>query len=171
MNPETVLIAPMRAQPFHHGHEYYIHQLSEYGDDVVILLNRKVDNENPFSFFIRKKWIEAFVNNQKILNVVVAVRLKLPKEIEYPLQAKGSSFTVLTTSETDEMYQNLGFCTLNHHKVLLPRPKLDKLLPGSRLPISDTGRIIRARLRSRKSCTDLMQKSIEEEACNLINSI
>ncbi len=170
MGIRPVLLAPMRAQPLHFGHEYYIHQLSEMGERVIVLLNRKIDVNNPFSFLIRQKWIRGFATSHNLLNILVPDRLSLVREIEYPRQAACSRFIVLTTTETDDLYRGLGFATINHHSVRLPQPQNAESFPGFHLPIADTGRMIRERLRIHKTCAHLMSEVVEREAGSLIRA-
>lgn len=170
MSNTHILIAPMRVQPLHFGHEYYIRQLAETGDRVIILLNQKQDFDNPFSFVVRQKWIRDFLSDNNIKHVIVPERFSQKKEIEYPLHADNKHFTVVTTNETDDTYRELCFRTLNHHATQLAEPAGAALLPGYNIPIANTGRLIRDMLRRELPCHHLLSGNVEREARTLINS-
>lgn len=170
MSLAQVAIAPMRAQPFHFGHEYYLQQLSTGFKRVVVLLNRKQDFDNPFTLSQRRFWMMSYCELNSLTNVSIPERLELSKSEEYGYYG-GKSFVVITTNETEEMYSSIGFNTFNHHQKQLPVPANAESLPGYWWKQkSDAGRIIRSLLRKRITCSKFMSQTVELAAASIINS-
>ena len=61
-----------RFQPFHKGHLYLVKQSLKQVDSIVIAIGSANinDENNPFSFAERKKYIEASLNKHKLLNKI-----------------------------------------------------------------------------------------------------
>jgi hypothetical protein len=168
MNKYITVIAPMRAQPFHFGHQRYVSQLSYRFHKVLILLNRDNSFDDPFSFEIRKKWILNYCLSRGLSNVSVPERLECEQKHEYRLLG-GEDFLIITTNETNGHYADLGFCTLNHQNNPLPNPpKAEKFPDWCYSRTCDTGQIIRAKMRAGDSCKGLVSEEIELEALALI---
>lgn len=169
MKQHITAIAPMRAQPFHFGHQRFVSQLSREFHKVLILLNRDPGFEDPFPFKIRKRWISSYCLSQSLFNVSVPERLECGQKQEYCMLG-GKDFLIITTNETDSHYADLGFRTLNHHSNPLPNPpKIEEFPDWCHSRICDTGQIIRAKLRAGDSCEGLVSEEIEQEAFALIN--
>jgi len=169
MKQHITAIAPMRAQPFHFGHQRFVSQLSHEFHKVLILLNRDPGFDDPFSFKIRKKWILSHCLFRGLSNVSVPERLECEQKHEYRILG-GEDFLIITTNETDKHYSDLGFRTLNHHINPLPSPPKREEFPGwCQSRICDTGQTIRTKLRANDSCEGLVSKEIELEALVLIN--
>lgn len=168
------LAIPMRAQPFHFGHERYIKRLSLMCGRGVIFLNRKIDKNNPFPVKLRKKWIDNFLEKERVSNIIVANRIE-SSPIKHRLDEYGDFFhndiniVVVTTYETDEMYRIIGFKTFNHHdKSFCMWNSSEEGIFSQKL--DGYGRIIRKRLREGESCVGLISKDLELEARHFLKT-
>ncbi len=168
------LAIPMRAQPFHFGHERYIKRLSLICDRGVIFLNRKIDKNNPYPVSLRQKWIENFLAKENVSNIIVAERTILSSDTSRLDEYKNffhsdASIVIVTTYETDEMYKKMGFKTFNHHdKNFHLWDSSEENFFSNHL--DGYGRIIRNNFIEGKSCIGLISKEIESEAKHFLKS-
>ncbi len=168
MNISNIAV-PMRAQPFHWGHKLLLRRVNELYSYGVVFLHQEVDlTDNPFPFSWRYSWVESFLDQEPLSRVTVAWRSGSPvdKYSEYASHFGGKPFVVLTTPETDSLYRNLGFKTVEHHQ----RDR-DTIWGLQETPqkLDGFGRIIRQRLREGVDCAGYLDKKVYDEALKLIS--
>lgn len=161
------LIIPMRAQPFHFGHQRLLTRVSEICKRGAVFLNTEQDTQrNPFPFRLRKSWIESFLLVRGIVNLSVAERnlAMKPEEkhVEYRSYFGEEDFFVLTTNETEVLFGSLGFRTINHHDPVVTRV----FWSSEQEPhlLHNYGQIIRQRLLDGQSCSTFLDPIVEREA-------
>lgn len=64
-----------RFQPFHNGHKHLIKKALEHCEKVIIAIGsaNKNDSNNPFSYTIRKKFIQEFIKHEQITDRVAKI--------------------------------------------------------------------------------------------------
>jgi len=159
------LAIPMRAQPFHCGHERLLRQLSQICRYGVVFLNCAHDENNPFSFPLRKRWVAHFLRAEHLTNIIVVERrhdLAADRFREYTSYFPTDDIVVLSTNETDVDLMRKGFRTLNHHA-----PQIREYIwpeSTSAEELHGFGAIIRARLRKGLDCSRYLSPHVEREA-------
>ena len=134
---------PMRAQPPHYGHIRLIRRFRMLtSGNVVVFLCRDFDQEeNPFTFDLRKQWLQKLLIEAEVNNVLIPRREQYPRNVEYSKYFK-DEFVVVVTKETLSFYRNEGFKVINH---LQERLWTDDDYP---LPLHSNGRVLRRLLRN-----------------------
>lgn len=161
-----VVLAPMRVQPFHYGHALYLHQLANLADKVVVLLHTIYgDEDNPFPFTQRRRWVVDYVQGVELNNTAVPERLlSLSSGEEYRLLAERDNFVVFTTDVTHDRYSSQGFLVHNHERFPLLTPvNIPEYLSRYKTEFG-MGTKIRRLLREGKTCIEYMPQQVMSEA-------
>lgn len=165
---------PMRAQPFHLGHEYYLRKISQICRRGIIFLNQKFDNaDNPFPLILRAKWVNNFLTNNDIRNIYIANRESISaskKYTEYQSFFSDEKFTVFTTDENDMYYKKHHFLyTYNMHD-LTPKLIFWHDMPN-KFSICSNGRIIRKKIFLKQDIFDLVSNEVYKDITDFYNQL
>lgn len=158
---------PMRVQPPHYGHIRLIRffRTRTIGRVVIFICRDYGDIDNPFPFEIRRRWLLRFLQEEGIGNIFIPKRKNQPRSIEYANHFDGE-FVVVVTHETETIYKEEGFQTINHQTKGFWPPE-DRFY----IPLHSGGRILRELLRSQQDTTHFIPPWLREEALKIINNL
>lgn len=162
---------PMRAQPFHRGHEYYLKKISEICQKGIIFINKTFNvPDNPFPLELRIKWISNYLKKNCIENLFIANRdaIFTKKLTEYQSFFPNEEFTVLTTDENDMYYKKHHFLqTYNMHDQTPLLIFWHDLL--KKFSVCSNGRIIRKKIFLNQDISDLVSSEVYKDINNFYN--